>query len=226
MLCGNRLTSWTEPRERRRQVALVEPPDRRRDLRLVVFWMHSRCARVQPLRGVLVAGLLRRDALPQERRDDGAARLEDRVPLVEELRVQDRVGADLVERVAAARLRRDERLARVRQIAGAVERQGVVELHDRVARRLLRERLDRLRRPPAGERECVPDRGGMRRGDARNEVRLAWRTGSGLGLRRIRARDPHDADHDCRCGSRGEPGDDAHANPGRHGATVDDGQRE
>ena len=111
--------------------------------------MQPRGARVQLLRRVLVSRVAA-SSTPWTSSGSLPVQLEDRIAvLVEELRVQDGVGLDLVERVAPAGLRRAERLLGVGDVAGAEERRAEVELHDRVAR-VARARAARARaRPPS-----------------------------------------------------------------------------
>ena len=103
-----------EPRERGREIVLVEAGDGGRDLRLVVARPQPRSPRVDTLGGVLVTLPLQQRALQQQ--PVVALLLEDgieAVPRREVLRVEDQVGAHLVVRVAARRLRCPEGLLRL-----------------------------------------------------------------------------------------------------------------
>ena len=111
----------------------------------------------------------------------------------------------------------------VGRVAGAVEREPVVELHDRVRRahaaRAARWRSPRLR--PPGANACRIGRRVLRR-HARDDVRLpAAACTAGRRLGRVLARGEDDPDDDRRGGDRGDRGNDSRTRSGRrHGANV------
>src|SRR5450759_1951665 len=107
--------------------------------------MQSRGSRVEPFGGVLVTGALENDSAQEQW--ILPCRLEERLETVrrdEELWMEELVRTHLVERVATALLGRAEGLLGLVQVAGAEERDAVVELHDRIRWRALRDGLERV----------------------------------------------------------------------------------
>src|SRR4051794_40927569 len=105
--------------------------------------MEARGPRIELLGGGLLAASLQELARDQQRL--GARRLEDRIAVLEVLRMQDLVGLDLVVGVVAGLLRLPERRLGLSDEPGAEENGAEVELDDRIVRVAERELLQGLR---------------------------------------------------------------------------------
>ncbi len=207
-----------EPRERRGQVVLVEAPDGGGDLRFGARWVQASGPCVQPFGGVLAARALEDHAAQEQR--IGAARLEHWIETVlrdEVLRMEELVRPHLVERVATALLGGTEGLLGLVEVAGAEERDAIVELHDGVLGRALCDRFERLRGGPRRLRQEACDERPPVGRDARHEERLRLLLAPHRRLGRVLARGEHDPCNR-RCGHhRDHAHDQADSAGRRHG---------